>query len=238
MISQSMSAIPVPAKTNDGEQMEQQTANRRTYDAESYRFETALLKPECKNLRLAVEDFFKNFANASKGIEKNEIALVKTLLRNVESEMHKLSTWKCLPPNHFVAAKEDMQRTIFTRLYPTIFEREEYHEQDVTITKHLSQLRAVMKPLFLDLDANILDNQFIQEALEKLKQLDSFKTPLEKVTCIWEASQKISSTIGTGKGATGADDFLPTFIYVVLQANMKTPHSTVQFVEHYLDPEE
>ena len=238
MISQSMSAIPVSAKTNDGEQIEQQTANRRTYDAESYRFETALLKPECKNLRLAVEDFFKNFANASKGIEKNEIALVKTLLRNVESEMHKLPTWKCLPPNHFVAAKEDMQRTIFTRLYPTIFEREEYHEQDVTITKHLSQLRAVMKPLFLDLDASILDNQFIQEALEKLKQLDSFKTPLEKVTCIWEASQKISSTIGTGKGATGADDFLPTFIYVVLQANMKTPHSTVQFVEHYLDPEE
>ena len=238
MISQSMRAIPVTAQFNESDKGKQQTPMRREYHVDSYRFETTLMKPECKNLRLAVENFFRNFEKASQGIEKNEIALVRAMLRDVESEMHRLPTWKDLPPNHFITAKEDMQRTIFTRLYPIIFEKEEYHEQDVTITKHLSQLRAVMKPLFLDLDTDILDNAFIKGALEKLKLLDSYKTPLEKVTCTWEASQKVSSAIGIGKGATGADDFLPTFIFVVLQANIKTPHSTIQFVEHYLDPEE
>ena len=238
IVSQSMRVIPTSAQFDDNEKEKQQRATKREYNIDSYRFETALLKPECKNLRLAVENFLKNFAKASQGIEKNEIALVRAMLRDTESEMHRLPTWKDLPPNHFITAKEDMQRTIFTRLYSTLFDNEEYQKQDVAITKHLSQLRAVMKPIFLDLDEHILDNPIIKEALEKLKQLDSYKSPLEKVTCIWEASQKVSSTIGTGKGATGADDFLPSFIFVVLQANLKTPHSTVQFVEHYLDPEE
>lgn len=237
MVSQSMRMTSASARSNESDKGKQ-TITKREYSIDSYRFEITLLKPECRNLRLAIENFFKNFAKASKGIEKNEIALVRALLRDIENEMHRLSPWKDLPPNHFIAAKEDMQRTIFTKLYPTIFEKEEYNEQDVTITKHLSQLRAVMKPLFLDLDTDILDNAFIKEALEKLKLLDSYKSPLEKVTCIWEASQMVSSAIGTGKDATGADDFLPTFIFVVLQANIKTPHSTVQFVEHYLDPEE
>ena len=42
----------------------------------------------------------------------------------------------------------------------------------------------------------------------------------------------------SGGAATGADDFLPLFIFVVIRAEIRHMHTNIQFIEYFLSEED
>jgi len=212
---------------------------KREHVPESYRFDTLLANPEYRGLKMGIERFMKRFESATQGSVDKEGALVNGLLREIEREMHKLPVWKTLPPNHFALAKEDMERSIFTRLYPVIYIKREFQQRDSEVLEHIAKIRNVLKPIYLNLDDSLVENQSIHTAMKELHKVDSFKSPMDKVNCVYNASRIVSYVLSSGSGgAVASDDFLPLFIYVVMKTELHGPCSTIEFVERYIDPEE
>ena len=63
--------------------------------------------------------FIKNFEKNTRGNTAEEVKTTRNLLVATENSMRKHPLWEKLPENHFVVAKEEMYKYIFSKLYPT-----------------------------------------------------------------------------------------------------------------------
>lgn len=62
--------------------------------------------------------FIKNFEKNTRGNVNEEVKVTRNLLTATENSMKQHPIWEKLPENHFVVAKEEMHKYIFSKLYP------------------------------------------------------------------------------------------------------------------------
>lgn len=60
----------------------------------------------------------KNFEKNTKGVVAEEVKVTQNLLIATQNTMKQHPLWEKLPENHFVIAKEEMHKYIFSKLYP------------------------------------------------------------------------------------------------------------------------
>lgn len=67
--------------------------------------------------------------------------------------------------------------------------------------------------------------------------MNSFKTPKDKLVCILNCCKVIYNMINASEGKpTGADDFFPILIYIVIRSNPKDLHTNIEFISNFRNP--
>ena len=200
-----------------------------------YVFEKLMNLPCCTELSKKVKLFLTDFKKNTRGDLNAEREAVKAFLRDVGKDMRTLEPWSDIPPNHFEIAKEQMARFVFTNLYDTIFVKKDYQFNDKALQKHFQQIRPYVTPEFLELKDEIAKNEVIINAIGFLNDIDDFKSPIEKLTCVFSACRILSYAIMKGGGQGSADDLLPLVIYVTVNTSIKSLYSNLKFIETYAD---
>lgn len=62
--------------------------------------------------------FIKNFEKSTKGVIAEEVKLTQNLLIATKNTMKQHPLWEKLPDSHFIIAKEEMHKYIYSKLYP------------------------------------------------------------------------------------------------------------------------
>jgi hypothetical protein len=109
--------------------------------------------------------------------------------------------------------------------------------RDWCIAHQLQRLQ-VISAADLDLPPPILFNPIMVLATTELERLNSVVAPQEKVEVIYRCSVLISRLLADlGDGMSGADYFLPVFIYVIIKARPRRLFSTIDWVMSFRRPE-
>ena len=202
------------------------------------RFEQLLEDPACKGLRAGMARVFRDFRKATRGVVDEEVATVQCLLRDVEAAMRTLAPWQGLPTALFAVAKEDMARYVFARVYDTVFRKKAYQARDRALCAHHDAIRPLVTPFFLDLKEEVAASDVIPSAIAQLCDIDACVSPFEKLACLFSACRILTFVLSTGGSEGSADDLLPLLIYVVAQARLPALCSNIEFISHYVNPEE
>lgn len=137
-------------------------------------------------------------------------------------------------------AAEGLEKMVMGRLYPKTFAIEASdEEEDATLKKHIDGLSWV-EPKHLGIPS--FELSLWPLLLEELRQMNAFKCPCDKLTCIVNACHVINdllkrtqSEIGTSRPLS-ADDFLPLLIFALIKANPPRLHSNVEFIAAFRHP--
>ena len=105
-----------------------------------------------------------------------------------------------------------------SKLYDKIFPNEP--DLDDIKIYHNSVRLSWIEPINLIGNNNYIFDNFLPETKELLLQLDIEKSPLGKIDCLIEISNKIKNIIqfNNGSDVIGVDDSLPIFQYAVIKA--------------------
>jgi len=196
-------------------------------------------------------------------IDKADTAsrFVQDFLQSLDDSLHSSQEWSECSEDNIAAALEVMEAYLMSRVYFRVFGTSAPdQEQDAALHKRLSQL-SFIQPEHLEIPVEVcLETAAFQEAKEALCEIANCKVPQHKVTCVVSCCRAIHKVITDSKEAklrkkytalgslaehdlqadaseaaasAGADEFLPIFIYVVLQSNPKQLYSSIQYVQRF-----
>lgn len=129
------------------------------------------------------------------------------------------------------------ERYITTRLYKSLIAavNAANEEKDLAIQNRIRSLAWVSGE---HLDCGLLEsNQEVRETLDivitGLIEMDSQRTPSDKLECLVTASLQLLRVLGESSGPASADDFLPALIFCVLRANPPLLHSNIAYITNF-----
>ncbi|KAH3756111.1 vacuolar protein sorting-associated protein [Pelomyxa schiedti] len=201
-------------------------------------FQELLELPQCKDIKNAVESFIKTFDKKVRGMTMEaETKVMMNFLASAEYTLHCNSPWKEMPPDLFLMAKMSMKTYLFSHLYNNLFVKKSLQEKDTKLFKHILNLRSVVAPKHLEINSQI-DYALVESAVKELEGLDTVITPYEKIVCILNSCKVLLFSLKSSGVAVSADDFLPMFIFMVIQADIPKLASNISFIGRFVDPEE
>lgn len=134
-----------------------------------------------------------------------------------------------------------IERYITTRLYNKFFSppSSDDEEMDLLLQSRIRSLHWISVHI---LDTDIDETQAgvseeVEAAITAIIEVNSKRSPIEKLNQIVECSNHILSALRlTKQGLASADDFLPALIYIVLKANPPLFESNIRFITRFAIP--
>ncbi|KAH3764869.1 vacuolar assembly/sorting protein VPS9 [Pelomyxa schiedti] len=201
-------------------------------------FPTILQTPQCKDMRDAVARFLNGFERKVKGMTLDQEAeVLRNFLSSAEYTMRVCPPWNHMPPEKFVLAKESMKRHVFGHLYNIVFFNQQLQEHDAKFTEHVAKLKLVVTPETVEI-SNSVDDTLVQRAAQELEGMDTLFTPYEKLACILNACKVVLFSLQSFGSIGGADDFLPSIIYLLIKANLPHVFSNTSFIGRFAGVED
>ncbi len=159
----------------------------------------------------------------------------------MEREFEKHSNFRCVDAREqeklLVGAREGLEEFFMSKIHVVAnYQSPEEKREDADLFFKTRLLDQFLTPGHLDIDPIKVHPSMIQEVADALRQINSSNTPREKVACIVNSAGVIFNHLKNTSDSTGADDFLPVFIYTVIKS--KIPHllSTCEFIGQYRNP--
>ncbi|KAJ3433099.1 rab gdp/gtp exchange factor [Anaeramoeba flamelloides] len=88
----------------------------------------------------------------------------------------------------------------------------------------------------LEQDPTSIDPEVISNVMKILPQINLVRSPLEKLQMISACSHEINKML-CKKGVKGADDFIPTFIYILIYSNIPNLILNVEYIKKFRSSE-
>ncbi|XP_019856450.1 PREDICTED: vacuolar protein sorting-associated protein 9A-like [Amphimedon queenslandica] len=138
-------------------------------------------------------------------------------------------------------AMEALERYLLTRLYSTAFYLPTSTDaEDDESFYYRVRLLQFLQPDHLDLPKRKYNQIAFEMAAQEFSRLeeDLLKSPREKLACIINAVKIVINLLkySTSDGGTGADDFLPYIIYLILLTSPKHIHSNLRYIRRFRRP--
>ncbi|RYG65313.1 hypothetical protein EON64_12205, partial [archaeon] len=163
--------------------------------------------------------------------------------------------WAADTDGEFQIARENSEKFIFIKLHNHIFgvDSEDYHQNQQT-QERIASLSFISAE-HLDIKSFRVANSFLSPsssthtdpllpilspAVKFLQDLESAKSPADKMQCIRKCSASIAQILRdlrTDNNLPGADELLPTMILTLKLCNPPMLHSQIKFLQRYTRPE-
>ncbi|KAG5884484.1 hypothetical protein JTB14_001279 [Gonioctena quinquepunctata] len=141
--------------------------------------------------------------------------------------------------NREKSLKITLERFIMTKIYKnSIYPNGDGdRDRDRVLQNHIEKLSKIIAPNHKDL---LIDKTYLREcpwlpAQDALRALNIYKTPRDKVKCVFNCAKCIMDLLALSQssGSATADDFMPVLVYVIIKVNPEALLSTVQYVNSF-----
>lgn len=168
--------------------------------------------------------------------------LMQDFYHMISNKFETSAPYQGMTPEQVETLMDLVEKTLMTSyLYRSVFQQisSEYEEKDLALQNRIRNLNWVT-PQHLDTEIN--ENhpevrELIDKAITDIIEMDSKRSPQEKLSCIVNCSKNIFNILHICRGSpASADEFLPAMVYIVLKANPPLLQSNIKFVTSYSIP--
>eukprot|EP00794_Sanderia_malayensis_P015998 gene15998-17609_t len=192
---------------------------------------------ETPDKRREIAQFAHKF-EATKMVDE-KCALLEEFLEKLYSEMNKDPTWVAAPEENWQDAKIATERTILSKIYKAAFypNGKQDIENDKIFHEHITRLSKTISVNHTELQ---IRKVFQKEApwpsaQTELLMINAYKTPVDKLRCVHRCCITIMNllSMATPSQTSGADEFVPVLVYVLIRANAPNLLSTKQYIHNF-----
>lgn len=178
--------------------------------------------------------------NSSKKNHPDEfVTIIRTFLDQTNSKLAQHELWKGATDEELDNAAEGLEKYLMNKMYKACFQPIASDDalRDQALSDRLSLL-SFIKPAHLDIPAELCDDKAIPMAMKELCKIDTYKAPRDKMVCVLNTCKIINNILQSHSDkVSGADEFFPLLVYVVLQSKPPNLHSNVHFIQRFRSPD-
>eukprot|EP01114_Cavostelium_apophysatum_P013861 TRINITY_DN3451_c0_g1_i2.p1 TRINITY_DN3451_c0_g1~~TRINITY_DN3451_c0_g1_i2.p1 ORF type:complete len:581 (+),score=137.83 TRINITY_DN3451_c0_g1_i2:144-1886(+) len=199
-------------------------------------FFTKLKSPQAADVVKTLKNFVNGFIQQRPESIEQQGQMVRSFVDFMEDQIMKHPLWKDANEDELDGVLEGLEKFVMTKLFDSIFTKHCEDPENVSLEKRIAKLE------FVDFSHLEIKQQYqieksISLACSELRKINNYKTPRDKLVCVWNCCKVIYSILNKATdGTPGADEFLPLAIYVVLKSNPKFLHSNIQYIYHFRHP--
>eukprot|EP00742_Colponemidia_sp_Colp-10_P007956 GILJ01008583.1.p1 GENE.GILJ01008583.1~~GILJ01008583.1.p1 ORF type:complete len:367 (-),score=58.22 GILJ01008583.1:505-1605(-) len=209
-------------------------------------FAETLSSVKADDIAKKISDFIIRVQNADSDPELTELlnkptdfaTAVKLFMKSMMDEIERHTHWNNSSEKELHKTQESMERYILDRIYQRAFKPTAMlEEQDVLLHKRNEQIKHLVTPESLDIHAAYRNDIVWSFSQKELSRINQARAPRDKMTCVLKSVvilMKLINLTSSQKHKSGADDFLPLFIYIVLQANPPQLLANIDYIDRYL----
>lgn len=192
--------------------------------------------PSASELVKSVKSFISSFGTEV-GVVDAEVSSkrIQRFLTDTERAFRGHSVWRNASDDELDASGEGLEKYLLTKLHPNLFGvTDDDKRADLYLSRRINALSTFIKPEHLDIPPSFRIEMRIALAEEELKKVNLFKAPRDKLVCVLNACRIITNALhAAAQKPSGADDFLPVLIFVVLRTNPAQFVSNLRFIQRY-----
>ncbi|EGC36758.1 hypothetical protein DICPUDRAFT_150717 [Dictyostelium purpureum] len=217
-------------------------------------FYTKLKSPKAMDIRRSLLSFVTKFSEYGPANYEEQGHIIITYSRELEHKILLHPLWQDPTEAELEGIRDGIEKYIMNKLYHCTFfparlgrlEPQEGNivsesllvptEDDLKLYKHI-MIHQFLEPQHFDIEKFFTVNEQRQNlAISELKKMNTYKTPRDKMVCVYNCCKVIFKLLkNTNNNPTGADEFLPILIYVVLKANLPMLKSNLIYVSTFRD---
>lgn len=105
--------------------------------------------------------------------------------------------------------------------------------KDMVLREKLS-LMSFIRPEHLDIPSGWAEGDHIVMAQKELCRMDDYKAPRDKMVCVLNCCKIINNILQLkANKASGADEFFPMLVYVIISAKPLNLYSNMRFIQRF-----
>ncbi|KRX04340.1 hypothetical protein PPERSA_03580 [Pseudocohnilembus persalinus] len=191
-------------------------------------FYEKIKEPKSKEIKEKLLEFIRTIQQ-KKHTLKNIPEIVKSKIAEIEKNFQDL--WQ--EPAKIEAKNGEVIEAIITKgLYEILIDQYD-NKLDNQIELNIKVFEFLELKHF-DIDIDIQNHPSYNKAKQFIKDINNEKTPKDKLTLLSNACQEISQLLATlSNQITGADQFIPVFVYTLIQAQPQRPFSNLGFIRDF-----
>lgn len=164
-----------------------------------------------------------------------DVTTIRDFLNHTEEVICKHPLWRGASDEELDDMREGLEKYILTKLYTKLFRsREKEVEIDEKIVDRLDRM-AFMSFKHMDISEDLYNPSAMALAVSELRKINNYKVPRDKLICILNCCRVVYRMLSSGQ-ESGADDFLPVLLIVVIRASPAHLHSNTQYIRRYRNP--
>ncbi|WWD19140.1 hypothetical protein CI109_103598 [Kwoniella shandongensis] len=189
-----------------------------------------------------LKSFLSNFAKKPFTVNE-QVKLIHDFLAFISEKMGQVEPWKSQSQAEFENAMEAMEKLVMNRLYNYTFTPQLVPSQPITtddlerdaVFSQRVRLFGWVREKHLDVPEGEASQGFLGFAEQELLKINHYKAPRDKMVCILNCCKVIFGLIRNAYGteSTGADNFVPILIFVVLRANPDNMLSNIEYISRF-----
>ncbi|KAK8854715.1 hypothetical protein IAR55_003454 [Kwoniella newhampshirensis] len=189
-----------------------------------------------------LKSFLSNFAKKPFTVNE-QVKLIHDFLAFISDKMGQVEPWKSQSQAEFENAMEAMEKLVMNRLYNYTFTPQLVPSQPITtddlerdaVFAQRVRLFGWVREKHLDVPEGEASQGFLGFAEQELLKINHYKAPRDKMVCILNCCKVIFGLIRNAYGteSTGADNFVPILIFVVLRANPENMLSNIEYISRF-----
>eukprot|EP01103_Thecamoeba_quadrilineata_P018576 TRINITY_DN711_c2_g1_i1.p1 TRINITY_DN711_c2_g1~~TRINITY_DN711_c2_g1_i1.p1 ORF type:complete len:578 (-),score=122.39 TRINITY_DN711_c2_g1_i1:88-1821(-) len=201
-------------------------------------FLNKLQHPKANELASALKSFIKTF-KAKTPPWQTHSDTVRAFLNQMERNVLRHELWRDANENEQENVSEGLEKFVMMNIFACVFEPDPIDlERDRGIQALLLRYQFIT-PAHLEISDRLVSDYAISQACVELTKINQYKSPRDKIRCIFKCCKSIYQYINSNNfgNPAGADEFLPVLIIVLLRTNPPHLHSNIQYIARFRNPE-
>ncbi|XP_065916733.1 rab5 GDP/GTP exchange factor-like isoform X2 [Dysidea avara] len=203
-------------------------------------FLNTLKKPAAKDIVDQLQAFNKQVKEKPDMDADNLSQLVQDFYQFMMNRIETYSVYKGVTEDQQAIIMNGCEKHIMARLFKKTFNPAncDSGSKDVILAHRMKQLEWV-QPVHLEMESLDLANETVVTAIHKARQelldIDTKKSPLEKLQCIVKCCNSIFDAL-RHLSSLGADHFVPSLIYTIIISRPPKLQSNITYISRFAIP--
>ncbi|CAG9463441.1 unnamed protein product [Pedinophyceae sp. YPF-701] len=200
-----------------------------------HHFLEKMKNPQASDLVRSIKTFVNEFEQTKKrkggSDPESDSKRIQDFFIQMDVAFRSHPLWRDCSEAELEAAGEGLEKYVLTKLHPLLFATApEDRERDELLSLHMRGLQ-FLKPEHLEIPEGHADEDKVAMAARELARMAEYKAPRDKLVCMLNCCRLVADALDAKR--SGADDFIPLLIYVVVRAQPPAFESNLQYVQRF-----